>query len=98
MWLLVNNAQTEEEAEETITQLQAATQRFLGKELNVLGMIPNDPHILQSVRQQRGVVELYPRSASANAFRSIASHLRQNVSLHRDSFDSFWKQLRTEVP
>jgi flagellar biosynthesis protein FlhG len=98
LWLLVNNAQTEEEAEETITQLQAATQRFLGKELNVLGMIPNDPHILQSVRQQRGVVELYPRSPAALAFRSLASHLRQNVSLQKGSFESFWKQLRSEVP
>jgi flagellar biosynthesis protein FlhG len=98
LWLLVNNAQSEEEAEETSEQLQAATQRFLGRTLNLLGMIPNDPHILQSVRQQRGVVELYPRCPSVLAFRSIANHLQKNVSLQKDGFNSFWNQLRTEVP
>lgn len=96
LWLLVNNAQGETEAEETIEQLQAATQRFLGRELQVLGLIPADPHILQAVRQQRGVVEVFPRSPSALAFRTIADQLKKKVPLQKDGFASFWKQLSFE--
>lgn len=96
IWLLVNNAQGEAEAEETIEQLQAATQRFLGRELHVLGMVPADPFILQAVRQQRGVVDLYPRSPSALAFRTIADHLKKKVPLQKGGFASFWKQLSLE--
>ncbi|HWQ09586.1 MAG TPA: MinD/ParA family protein [Holophaga sp.] len=96
IWLLVNNAQSETEAEETIEQLQAATQRFLGRELQVLGMIPTDPFMLQAVRQQRGVVDVFPRSPSALAFRGLASQLKKKVPLQKGGFASFWKQLSLE--
>jgi len=98
IWLLINNSQTETEAEETIEQLQAATLRFLGRELQVLGMIPSDAHVLQAVRQQRSVVDLYPRSPAAIAFQSIASQVLKKVPLQRDGFASFWRQLSLEEP
>ncbi len=93
MWMLVNNAQTQAEAEETLDQLQAAVQRFLGRELQVLGMIPADPSLLQAVREQRGVVERFPRSPSALAFRALADQLKKKVPLQKDGFASFWRQL-----
>jgi len=96
IWVVVNNAQVESEAEETLEQLQAAALRFLGKELNILGMIPSDTYLLQSVRQQRGVVELYPRSPSAQAFRAFADQLKKKVPLQKDGFAAFWKQLTVE--
>jgi flagellar biosynthesis protein FlhG len=98
IWLLVNNAQSQDEAEETVIQLQAATQRFLGRDLQVLGMVPADAHILQAVRQQRGVVDLFPRSPAANAFRSVAGLLQKKVPLQQDGFASFWRQLSLEEP
>ncbi len=98
IWLLVNNAQSEPEAEETLEQLQAAVQRFLGRELQVLGMIPADAHMLQAVRQQRGVAELFPRSPSALAFRALAERLQKGVPLQKDGFQSFWNHLRNEEP
>ena len=96
LWLLVNNAQGEEEAEETIEQLQAATKRFLNRELRVLGMVPSDPFILQSVRQQRGVVDLFPQSPAARALKRAAHQLQQKISLQKDGFAAFWKGLRIE--
>jgi len=92
LWLLVNNGQSAEEAQETVDQLQAATERFLGKELKVLGMIPNDPHILQAVRQQRGVVDLFPHSPAARAFQAIARQLLGQGTLQPDGFAAFWRQ------
>jgi len=93
VWVMVNNAHTAEEAEETLEQLQAATTRFLGKDLKVLGMLPSDPHLLQSVRQQRGVVDLYPSSPAALAFGELAQHLQKNGTLEKDGFAAFWKAL-----
>ena len=95
---MVNNAQTQAEAEETLEHLQAAVQRFLGRELQVLGMVPADPSLLQSVREQRGVVERFPRSPSALAFRALADQLKKKVPLQKDGFASFWKQLRSGEP
>ena len=95
-WLLVNNGQGPEEAEETIAQLQAATERFLGRSLNVLGMIPNDPFLLQAVRQQRCVVDVFPRSPSAKAFSQISRVLFDKVPLRPEGFAAFWNHLSLE--
>jgi flagellar biosynthesis protein FlhG len=96
MWLLINNAQTLEEAEETIQQLQAATLRFLGKQLQVLGTLPNDPHVLQAVRQQRSVADLYPSSPTGQAFMALAKALQARVPLQGDAIAAFWRHLSSE--
>lgn len=96
LWLLVNNGQSLEEAQETIDQLQAATERFLGKQVRVLGMIPADPHVLQAVRQQKGVVDLFPKSPAAQTFRALAGHLLGQVSLQPGGFAAFWRQLASD--
>jgi flagellar biosynthesis protein FlhG len=93
IWLLVNNAQSQEEAEETVEQIQAATQRFLSRDVNNLGMIPTDSHILQAVRQQQGVVGLYPSCPASKAFQNISRRLMEKVPLKKDGFKAFWKEL-----
>jgi flagellar biosynthesis protein FlhG len=98
LWLLVNNAQGEEEAEETVDQLQAAIQRFLDKQINVLGMVPSDPFMLQAVRQQRCVVDLYPKSPAAQAFFRAAQQLNAKIPLQKEGFAAFWKGLSAEEP
>lgn len=95
-WLLVNNGQGPDEAEETIAQLQAATERFLGRSLNVLGMVPTDPFLLQAVRQQRCVADVFPRSPSARAFTQIARVLFDRVPLRPEGFAAFWNHLSVD--
>jgi flagellar biosynthesis protein FlhG len=91
IWLLVNNAQSQEEAEETIEQLQAASQTFLGKGIRSLGLVPSDNHILQAVRQQQGVVELFPTCPASIAFQTISGRLAEKVPLLGDGINEFWK-------
>lgn len=93
VWLLVNNGQNPEEARETVDQLQAATERFLGKRLQELGMVPGDRHILQAVRQQRGVVDLFPDSPAARAFQGLAEQLLRRVPLPSPGLTPFWNAL-----
>jgi flagellar biosynthesis protein FlhG len=98
LWLLVNNAQGPEEAEETIEQLQAATRRFLNRDLHILGMLPADLSVLQAVRQQRGVLELFPRAPVSQALRLAARQLQDKIPLQKDGFAAFWNGLKAEEP
>jgi len=95
-WVLVNNGQSMDEAEETIAQLQAATERFLGRTLQVLGMIPSDPFLLQAVRQQRCVAQVFPRSPATRALQVMARLLLEKVPLKPEGFSAFWNHLSLE--
>lgn len=98
LWLLVNNVQGLDEALETVEQLQSAIQRFLGKEIRVLGVIPSDPHILQAVRQQHSVAGLFPDSPSGLALQALARQLQSQVPLQADGIPAFWNNLTHEEP
>jgi flagellar biosynthesis protein FlhG len=76
---VINNAQNLEEATEAADQLKAAARHFLGKDLDVLGLVPSDRHLLQAVREQRSVVELYPDSPAGTALRAMAESLAERV-------------------
>jgi flagellar biosynthesis protein FlhG len=93
LWLLVNNAQGEEEAMETIEWIQAASREFLGKEVWGIGAIPSDAHVLQAVREQGGVADLFPDSPAAKAFRAISRILVDKIPLQRDGVRAFWEKL-----
>ncbi len=73
--LVVNNAQSLEEATEAVDQLRSAARHFLGRDLDVLGLVPSDRHLLQAVREQRSVVALYPESPAGTALRNMAESL-----------------------
>ncbi|HJW09431.1 MAG TPA: MinD/ParA family protein [Holophagaceae bacterium] len=90
--LLINNAQTAEEAQETALQLGLATTRFLGRELRTLGAIPHDQALLQAVREQRSVVEAYPESPSAKAFHALAHTLLDEVAWEPERLPALWQQ------
>ncbi|MDR1840346.1 MAG: MinD/ParA family protein [Holophagales bacterium] len=93
VWFLVNNAQSYEEAEEAADQLQAATSQFLGRDIVSLGVVPSDAHVLQAVRQQQGIVDVFPDSPAAKAFQAISNMLMEKVPLKGDAFNAFWKEL-----
>ena len=90
--LVVNNAQSPEEAEETLQQLDLATRRFLGRGVEALGAIPHDPWLLQAVREQRCVVDRFPQSPSAKAFEALAKRLVEGGQWDPASLPSLWEQ------
>lgn len=54
-------------------KLARVTSRFLGFVPGYLGAIPYDEHLRRAVQQQTSVVEAYPWSASARAFKKLAA-------------------------
>src|SRR3546814_3754422 len=52
--------------------LRRVAERFLDITLSSVGIIPHDEWLKRSVRRQRAVVDAYPASTSALAFRNLA--------------------------
>lgn len=73
--LLVSQATSAEEAEETAHRIRLVARRFLHLELQSLGAIPEDPAIPSAVRRQEPVVTAFPQSPAAVAYRALASRL-----------------------
>ncbi len=73
--LLVNRADSIEEAEEVAHNLASLTRRFLSCNVDSLGAIPDDPAVGQAVRRQQPVTLAFPKSPAALAVRKLARRL-----------------------
>ncbi len=92
--ILVNSARTEKEAVAVFRQLTLVADRFLGSlSLDYLGFIPFDSKLPQSVRAQRLVVDMSPRSAVSAKFFDLAERLiQEKPDQHMDgNIKFFWK-------
>ncbi len=94
--ILVNSARTEKEAVAVFRQLTLVADRFLGSlSLDYLGFIPYDSKLPQSVRAQRLVVDMSPRSTVSGKFFDLAEQLiQEKPDNHMDgNIKFFWKGL-----
>jgi len=73
--LLVNQAGSAEEAEETAHRIRLVARRFLHLELDYWGAVPFDPAVPRAVRLQEPVVTAFPNSPAAAAYRALAERL-----------------------
>lgn len=73
--IIVNKAFTKEEGEETYNKFDRAVRRFLNIEIEYLGCILEDRKLVQSVRQQKPFIILYPNCDAARDIESIAMKL-----------------------
>ncbi|MEQ1439315.1 MinD/ParA family protein [Fontimonas sp. SYSU GA230001] len=70
--VLTNMTHTPAEAKEIFENLRRVAERFLEVTLVHVGTIPQDEWLRKAVRRQRAVVDAYPSSPSAQAFRELA--------------------------
>jgi len=73
--LLVNMADSAEEAEETAHRIRLVARRFLRMEIDSWGFVPFDPAVVRAVRRQEPVVTAFPQSPAAVAYRALAARL-----------------------
>ncbi len=71
--VLTNLANSESEAREIYENLRRVAEKFLDVTLSFMGSLPQDEWLKRAVRRQRAVVEAYPNSPSAKAFRELAA-------------------------
>jgi len=73
--VLANKSANAREGRKLFAELEKVTDRLLDVHLHYLGAVPNDESVPRAVRKRQVVVEAYPRSRFANAFRDIAQKI-----------------------
>ncbi|MCE5220739.1 MAG: MinD/ParA family protein [Clostridium sp.] len=73
--VIVNKAFTREEGEDTYNRFNIAVSKFLKINIEYLGCILDDKKLVQSVRQQKPFVVLYPNCDAAKDIENIAMKL-----------------------
>ena len=77
--LVVNQASSPAEAQETASNIVNVAQRFLGVSVQYFGSVPVDRSMSQAVRAQSPVVDSFPRSPAAQAIDRLARLLLESA-------------------
>lgn len=64
MHVIVNRARSPEEADQVFAKLNSCTQRFLNRDLNWLGLIPEDQSVESAVIRRSPYIDEFPDSVS----------------------------------
>jgi flagellar biosynthesis protein FlhG len=70
--VISNMVQGIQEGRELFNKIMAVTDKYLDVQLDFVGIVPYDEYLKKAVQKQRAVVDAYPRSKSALAFKSLS--------------------------
>jgi flagellar biosynthesis protein FlhG len=71
--ILTNRVQSVQDGRALYNKILKVTDRYLDVALDFMGVVPEDEFLRKAVQRQRTVVEAFPRSKSALAFKKLAS-------------------------
>lgn len=91
--IVVNKAFTKKEGEETFNKILRAASRFLKIEVEYLGYILDDRKLVQSVREQKPFILLYPNCDSAKNMESIAKKISGESGSSSESVKGLFKKI-----
>ncbi|MFN2308652.1 MAG: MinD/ParA family protein [Gammaproteobacteria bacterium] len=70
--VLANMAHSAQEGRDLFAKIARVSERYLDVTLEFIGAIPYDDYLRKAVKRQKAVVEAYPRSRAAMAFKTLA--------------------------
>ncbi|BCG63011.1 MAG: flagellar biosynthesis protein FlhG [Methyloprofundus sp.] len=73
--ILANMVQSPQQGQSLFNKLNKVTDRYLDVALSYAGAIPFDEYLRKSVQKQTAVVEAFPHSKSAQAFKTVAQRV-----------------------
>ncbi len=76
--VLVNMARDSEDALEVFRKLANVAGRFLDISLDYLGCVVRDERLVEAVKKQKAVFELFPESDAAGCFSVLAKRIMEN--------------------
>ena len=79
MHCVVNRVRSPEEAEQVYLKLKGCTERFLGFDLNWLGLLPEDNSVESAVLKRSPFSEAFPGSVAARYLAKLVSSLERYV-------------------
>jgi len=77
--VLVNMAKDSEDALEVFRKLANVAGRFLDISLDYLGCVVKDEKVVEAVKRQKAVTELFPESEAAACFTTLAKRVIENT-------------------
>jgi flagellar biosynthesis protein FlhG len=81
--VLVNMAKDSEDALEVFRKLANVAGRFLDISLDYLGCVVKDEKVVEAVKRQKAVTELFPDSEASQCFNTIAKRVIENKRQNR---------------
>ena len=93
--LVVNQIQHEDEALDVYRKLTMVSNRYLDISIDFLGSVPEDRQMIESIRKQRVIIELYPNSRITAAFSQLAGRICMEPShtQPKGNLQFFWNKL-----
>jgi len=93
--LVVNQIQTEDNALDVYRKLTMVANRYLDISIDFLGSIPADRQMIDSIRKQKVISELFPASKVTSSFSELAKRICSEPSqaTPKGNLQFFWKKL-----
>jgi len=93
--LIVNFIKNEDEALDVYRKLTMVANRYLDISIDYIGSIPRDKLMVDAIRKQQTLVQLFPDSRTSHAFEALARTVVQEPQTigPKGSIQFFWKRL-----
>ena len=93
--LLVNQIRNEDDALDVYRKLTMVANRYLDISIDYLGSIPEDRQMVEAIRKQRVMCEMFPSSKISQAFQLLAGRICSEPSKTspKGNLQFFWKKL-----
>jgi len=93
--LVVNFIKNEEEALDVYRKLTMVANRYLDISIDYIGSIPRDKLMVDAIRKQKVLAQLFPDSKTSHAFEALARTIMQEPQTlePKGSIQFFWKRL-----
>jgi flagellar biosynthesis protein FlhG len=73
--ILANMVKSAQQGREVYEKITKVTDRFLDVAMDYVGHVPYDEYVLKSIRKQQAVVDAFPRSKAAMAYKTLADKI-----------------------
>lgn len=93
--LVVNQIRNEDDALDVYRKLTMVANRYLDISIDYLGSIPEDRQMVEAIRKQRVMCEMFPSSKISQAFQLLAGRICSEPSKTspKGNLQFFWKKL-----
>ncbi|WP_025027640.1 MinD/ParA family protein [Caldalkalibacillus mannanilyticus] len=95
--LVVNRCVSDKEGLQTARKLQLVAKQFLGKEVQVLGYIPDDQNVTKAVKKQNPFILEFPSTTAANAMNKIVQTFLNIPTITTGGIKGFLKKMFNKI-
>jgi flagellar biosynthesis protein FlhG len=99
MHVIVNRAHSTEEARQVFSKLNECAEQFLGVSVTWLGLVPEDPRVMQAVHRRAPFAILHPETVASQYLRQNVNRIEEWLAEHQKSVSALdHRQLEATTP